>query len=122
MSPQKVSSKVVSKISKLIFIIPVLLISTIIFSSCTTAQSELKEDVTAAVNDSLYISLQKKDTTKFTKTEASYFHKLKEKSKDELTQAQVKDGVGTAFVILGAIGTLVGGFLLFVGGMMGHGC
>jgi hypothetical protein len=118
--------KISSKNSNQKFSIPVLVLitiffSTIIFSSCTTAQSELREDETAAVNDSLYTALQKKDSTKFTTDEYKYYHKLKEKSERELKEAQMDDGKRTVLWVVGIAGVIVG-FFVIVGASFKPGC
>ncbi len=104
------------------FLFPLLLLSSIIlssvFSSCTISQSSLKENLSSTCNDSLYLALQKKDSTSFTKSESAYFHKFKEKCIKETNQAELNDGRDTLIIVLGVAAVIVGG-LAWLGGSVG---
>ena len=102
------------------FLIPVILIVAVIFSSCTGSRTSIKEDAGSPCKDSLYLALQKKDTVTFTTNEKNYFHKMEKECGEKLIEAEKDDARKTALIMAGAILAAVAGFFAFVSSLKVH--
>jgi hypothetical protein len=97
------------------FFFPVFLLaaSALILSSCTTYRSAIKDNPQSACNDSLYIALQKRDSSTFSPGERAYFNKIKKECTDEQWQAELADTNLTTLLGLGSI-LLAAGIAIFL--------
>ncbi len=90
------------------FLIPLILINAFVLTSCTGSRTSVKEDTGSPCNDSLYLALQKKDTSSFTPAEKNYFFKFRDECSEEKKQAEIADMNKTVLAGLGGLAVLLG--------------
>jgi len=101
--PAKIILKTPLKILKQNFLIPLILISTLVLSSCGSSQTSARDSDDSPCNDSLFLVLKKKDYESLTGNERSYFNKMREECRKELVELSGKSSTDvTGLIIIGA--------------------